>query len=232
MTPLIARECNGRVAWLAHTTRADGDLSPSNVASDELLKRRRALIAHPWRAVRQVHSDRVVDVTHSEPVGDIADALITDESNLVLAVHSADCAPVGFISDGGAVAAAHAGWKGLELGVLEATVRRIRDLTPSGVITAAVGPHIRAAEYEFGAQDLERLRRRFGDTVAGTTYAGQPALDLTAAIASELDRLGVAVETWSANCTAGDGDMYWSYRARREPGRIALTAWIEDAVDD
>ena len=232
MTPLIVRECNGRVAWLAHTTRADGDLSPSNVASDELLKRRRALIAHPWRAVRQVHSDRVVDVTHSEPVGDIADALITDESNLVLAVHSADCAPVGFISDGGAVAAAHAGWKGLELGVLEATVRRIRDLTPSGVITAAVGPHIRAAEYEFGARDLERLRRRFGDTVAGTTKAGRPALDLTAAIASELDRLGVAVETWSVDCTASDGDRYWSYRARREPGRIALTAWIEDAADD
>ena len=232
MQPLIEREYNGRIARLAHSTRLDGDLSRSTVPADELATRRAGLIAHPWRTVRQVHSDRVITASHDHLTGEIGDALITNESNLVVAVQLGDCVPVGLISGGGAVAAAHAGWKGLEAGVLEATVRCLRHLTGSSAITAAVGPHIRVGQYEFGAADLERLGRRFGDAVIGTTHTGQPALNLTSAVAHELERLDVDVAAWSGGCTASDADNYWSHRARQESGRIALTAWIEEATDD
>jgi len=154
------------VAYIAHSTRADGDLSPSGVPAPELAARRLQAVPHQWCALRQVHSDRVIVVSasggDSRPAGD---ALVTTEPGVALAVHSGDCVPVGFVSDAGVVASAHAGWKGLEAGV----------------------------------------------------------------IASELHRLGVNVDAWSPDCTATDGDRYWSHRARQESGRIALVTWLETA---
>jgi len=158
---------------------------------------------------------------------------VTTEPGVALAVHSGDCVPVGFVSDAGVVASAHAGWKGLEAGVLESVVRSMRTHAGAGAesvsITAAVGPHIRKERYEFGVTDLQRLASRFGPAAASTTAEGQPALDLTEAIASELHRLGVNVDAWSPDCTATDGDRYWSHRARQESGRIALVTWLETA---
>lgn len=232
MQPLIQREHQGRIARIAHSTRVDGDLSPSTVEPGELAARRSAAVRHPWTVVRQVHSDRAVMVTNDSVTGPgrraIADALVTNEPNQVIAVHSGDCVPVGFVTSSAAVAAAHAGWKGLETGVLESTVRRLRELDGSAVITAAVGPHIRVEHYEFGPADLQRLARRFGPDVIGETSTGQPALDLTVAVANELAGLDVEVGRWSADCTAQQADQYWSHRARQEPGRIALVAWVED----
>jgi len=230
MQPLIQRESQGRTSYLAHSSRLDGDLSPSMVPAKALAARRQRAVAHPWCATYQVHSDRTIlvgpgDANHERPV---ADALVTTQPNLVLAVHAGDCVPVGFLSDTTAVAVAHAGWKGLEAGVLESAVRRMRELDATSDIVAAVGPHIRASHYEFGVKDLNRLIKRFGPSIESQTEHGTPALDLTTAIAIELDRLGVQAEHWSPGCTASDADQYWSHRARQEPGRIALTAWIED----
>jgi len=230
MQPLIQREFQGRTAHIAHSTRVDGDLSPSTVPADELMGRRRRAAPHPWCVVRQVHSDRavLVDASHAHTPRPVADALVTTSTNLVVAVHSGDCVPVGFIAESAAVGVAHAGWKGLEAGVLESTVRRLREADPRGEIIAAIGPHIRAAHYEFGAVELERLERRFGPTVIAQTTQGTPALNLTAAIAVELERLGVRVAASSLDCTAADADAYWSHRARQESGRIALVAWIDN----
>ena len=231
MRPLIQREFNGRTARIAHSTRGDGDLSPSTVAADDLSQRRQRAVALPWCVLRQVHSDRAIPVAPAYATMErlVGDALVTNETNLVLAVHSGDCVPVGFITDSATVAAAHAGWKGLEAGVLESTVRCLREFDGAASITAAVGPHIRASHYEFGPAALDRLARRFGPSVIGATNDGRPALDLTAAIAVELDRLGVDIVEWSGDCTARDADLYWSHRERQERGRIALVAWIESA---
>lgn len=231
MKTLVRRELHGRVATVSHSTRSTGDLSTSQVHQPLLDERRAAAVALPWRAVRQIHSDRVVVVGHGDDdERPFADALMTNETGLVLAVHSGDCVPVGLLHQGGAVAAAHAGWKGLEAGVLESTVRTLR--ARYGVdheITAAVGPHIRAAQYEFGDRDLDRLALRFGPHVRSQTAEGAPALDLTAAIASELARLDVAIEASSPDCTGVDAENYWSHRARQETGRIALVVWLEKA---
>lgn len=230
MQQLIRRPLDGVVACIAHSTRADGDLSPSNVEPVLLAERRARAVAADWHAVHQVHSDRVIRIDEViEPSAERprADALITSRPGLALAVHSGDCIPVGFVSDGGAVAAAHAGWKGLEAGVLESTVRALRAEHSDASIIAAVGPHIRKHQYEFGEQDLARLAQRFGSDVVATTATGSPALDLTAAVTAELARLGLAVEVLSPDCTATDDAQYWSHRARQERGRIALVAWLE-----
>lgn len=231
MRKLLDRELVGCRAQVAYSTRRDGDLSPSAVAADVLLARRRSLVDLPWCSTRQVHGDRVVRagaaIATAAPVA--GDAMVTDELGVVLAVHSGDCPTIGFVHDSGAIAATHAGWRGLEVGVVESTVRALRARDRRGVdaIQAVVGPHIRASRYEFGEADLDRLARRFGVSVVSHTADGRPALDLTAAIARELDRLDVEVATWATECTADDADNFWSYRARRESGRVALFAWME-----
>lgn len=232
MQPLIRHELDGYVAFVAHSTRADGDLSPAGVEPSELTGRRQRAVAHPWQALRQVHSDRVIQVgakpSTARPLGD---ALVTTEPDTVLAVHSGDCVPIGFVSLGGAVAAAHAGWKGLEAGVIESTVRHLRNAVGHAAIKVAIGPHIRSARYEFGTTDLKRLARRFGDQVVATTATGTQALDLAAAVASECSRLGLEIAAQSEACSARDQDMYWSHRARQESGRIALVTWLERRSD-
>lgn len=229
---LTRRLADGRRATIGHSTRADGDLSPSTVDAAVLDERRReAVDAGPWYAVHQVHGAAVVSVG-DEPPSDPrpqADALVTGRSGRVLAVHSGDCVPVGLIHDGGAVSAAHAGWKGLESGVLASAVAALRALAGPGRVSAAVGPHVRSARYEFGAEDLDRLAARFGEAVRATTNDGAPALDLTAATTAALGELDVEIAAISTDCTAELAGQYWSHRARAEAGRIALVAWLDPA---
>ena len=247
MQHLFQQRTSGGMAHVAHTTRADGDLSPAVVDVRLLIERRRSLVDHPWFSCRQVHSDRVVTIgaadrpdydesddarAHDEPQADaglgrraIADALVTARAAVALAVHAGDCVPVGFVHSCGAVAVAHAGWRGLVAGVLESTVRSLRSYGEH-TIAAAVGPHIRAQNYEFGDAELGELSQRLGPRVRSATAQGTPALDLTAAVESELSRLGVGIAASSGDCTAVESDRYWSHRARNESGRIALIAWI------
>lgn len=221
---------DGRRAVICHSTRGDGDLSPSAVAAAELTERRRAASGSGvWHAVHQVHGAEVVHVgpSSSADARPQADALLTNVTDRTLAVHSGDCVLVGLAHQAGAVAVAHAGWKGLRAGVLDAVVDGLRESCGSGSIRAVVGPHIRAGNYEFGTDDLAALAKRFGDHVVSQTADGSPALDLTAAIAHELDRLETTLEWMSPDCTAERSDQYWSHRARQETGRIALTARLE-----
>ncbi|MDR6183377.1 polyphenol oxidase family protein [Asaia bogorensis] len=104
----------------------------------------------------QTHSPDVVVLTHDTPVwptgkGPKADALVSNRHDLALGVITADCGPVLFASaDGSVVGAAHAGWRGAVGGVLEATLDAMQALGAGDVI-ACVGPCIRQAGYEVGA---------------------------------------------------------------------------------
>lgn len=216
-----------RIAHVAMTERVDGDLSISTVDPDELDQRRKQLTVGSWSWLRQIHSDRVVDVRYpGEHRGTFADAAVTQCADAVLVAHAADCVPVAMVAaDPGIVAAAHAGWRGLESGVLESVARTMRSAGAAS-ITAVVGPHICARCYEFGARDLDRLARRFGSTIIGQTATGSPALDLAAAVRAECDRIDVAPHLVSGRCTAGEPERYWSHRARAETGRQAMTVVI------
>jgi len=214
---------------------ADGDLSvggPEHPPDGGLL----AEAPLPWTTLHQVHGADVVLVDGSDTtLGQVADAAAITTEDSTVAIRVADCAPVALVADGGpgsveGLAVAHAGWRGLMAGVMEATVEAVRGsgtLDEVASLVVIVGPHIGSCCYEFGLDDLERLVDRFGPSVASTTSSGQPALDLAAAVDAALAASGVASTVHhDGTCTACD-DRYWSFRASGTDQRQAMLAWIE-----
>lgn len=214
------------------TDRSDGDFADS-VDHSELDARCRDLVDLPWTMLTQVHGSRVVEVT--EPggcSGAEADGAVTALTGVVLAVRTADCAPVVLVGTDGhsrpvAVGIAHAGWKGLESGVLDHAVERLRALGSTHV-EWYLGPCISAAEYEFGRPDLDRLVQRLGPSIESVTRTGSPALDLRAAVAAEMSRHGAIPKGEDPLCTASSA-QYYSWRARQESGRQITAVWLENA---
>ncbi|HUQ40036.1 MAG TPA: polyphenol oxidase family protein, partial [Acidimicrobiales bacterium] len=140
-----------------------------------------------------------------------------------LAVLTADCAPVALASSEGVIAVAHAGWRGVAAGVIEATVAEMEALGATA-IEAAIGPCIHAECYEFGPAELDGVAARLGDDVRSRTSAGRPALDLPAAVRAALRRAGVETVTDVDVCTACSPD-HFSWRARQELQRQATVVW-------
>jgi YfiH family protein len=216
---------------LATSTIADGDFAIDQPA-DALAARRASFQPGQWVWLRQVHGAEVhvvEPVTAAAVAGREGDALVCRSSGLVLAVHTADCAPVLFTSEAGVLGAAHAGWKGLEAGVVGATIRAMRE-QGAGAIEAWLGPCIGPECYEFGAGDLDRLAARFGPGVRATTSWGTPALDVGAAVRAAAAEHDVAVEPLpgAAGCTACDADRWYSHRARQQRGRMASVVVARD----
>jgi len=174
---------------------------------------------HRWVWVRQVHGAGVYLATGpGRDPAPAADAIVSAERGLALAVVTADCAPLVLASDD-AVGVVHAGHPGLALGVIEAAVTRLREIG-TGAVRAFLGPCIRAPRYEFGPTDLARFVAQFGPGVERRTDDGRPALDIPAAIAVVLDRMGVADFVDCGVCTSGS-DGYFSFRRDRATGRQA-----------
>ncbi len=181
----------------------------------------------PWTWLRQVHGAEVVTVTRpGEHAGARADAAVTAVPGAALAIGTADCVPVVLVADG-AVGVAHAGWRGLLAGVVGATARALADLGRPPV-RAVVGPCIRPADYEFGADDLDRVAARWGEGVRATTRHGHPALDVVAGVRAALAEVGVDDVDDEGRCTAADPSRWWSHRARADAGRMATVAWLEE----
>ena len=123
----------------------------------------------------------------------------------------------------GVTGVAHAGWRGVAAGVIEATVAAMEALGAIG-IEAVIGPCIHAECYEFGPDELDFVAARLGDGVRATTAAGTPALDLPAAVRAALERAGVEKVDDAGVCTACSGD-HFSWRARQERQRQATVIW-------
>jgi YfiH family protein len=208
-------------ASVVFTSCADGDLGQTSGCPDG---RRREVVDLPWSVPRQVHGARVVEVVEPGQVsGEEADALVTTRPGLALAVLTADCAPVAFTTPEGIIGVAHAGWRGLQAGVLEATVSLLREMGASRV-HASLGPCIHPCCYQFGSEDLRHLVGRFGPTVIGTDRSGHAALDVPAAVRSALGLAGVEQSDDVDVCTACS-DRHWSWRARSDTARQATVVW-------
>jgi YfiH family protein len=208
------------------TSRADGDLRPPGVPDDAAEARRRVLVDRPWTFARQVHGARVVVVgAPSGPLDAEADALVTASPDACLAVLGADCALVGLASPEGITGVAHAGWRGLVAGIVEATVAAMRSLG-AGRVAAVLGPCIHPECYRFGEADLDAAAAVLGPAVRATTAAGDPALDLPAAVRGALARAGAELAVDAGSCTAC-GDRWFSHRRRRDASRHALAVWQE-----
>ncbi|GAB4465882.1 MAG: peptidoglycan editing factor PgeF [Burkholderiaceae bacterium] len=200
---------------------------PAAIAANRA--RLRELLPEEPRWLRQEHGARVVDAESvvAPPAADASTALA---QNVVCAVLVADCVPV-LLADarGHAVAAAHAGWRGLAAGVLQATVRalraRLRD--PTAELLAYLGPAIGPEAFEVGADVLDAMR----DTLPQASAAfraiggGKYLADLFALARQALAQAGVDAVYGGIDSTYADPPRFYSYRRDRVTGRHAALVW-------
>jgi YfiH family protein len=221
---VVFTDRHGGVSEGAYATANVGDHvgdDPDAVAENRRRAARAAGVAPPeeWVSLAQVHGHAVARGDVVPPSPPVADAVVSTATDVPLVVVVADCAPVALVADD-AVAAVHAGWPGLEQGVIEAAVEQLRRVSP-GRIHAVLGPCIHPERYEFGADLLERLVARLGDVVVGRTAAGTPALDIPAAVRAALARAGVDDLDDVGVCTSASPD-HFSYRRDGPTGRQAM----------
>lgn len=197
---------------------------PARVAANRTTLRR-LLPGEPcW--LRQVHGTVAVDV---EKVAEMttADAAWTARPGSVCAVMTADCLPVLFCDRAGTtVAAAHAGWRGLAAGVLEAAIVAM-NVAP-GELLAWLGPAIGPANFEVG--DEVRAAFLAHDPAATTAFAthgrGKWLADIYALAARRLVAAGVTAISGGDWCTLADQERFYSYRRDGVTGRMATLVWL------
>ncbi|WP_250404888.1 peptidoglycan editing factor PgeF [Streptomyces cellostaticus] len=179
--------------------------------------------------MNQVHGAdvAVVDAPWGEsPVPEV-DALVTARRGLALAVLTADCVPV-LLADpvAGIVAAAHAGRPGMAKGVVLAAVRAMTELGAEAErITARTGPAVCGRCYEVPEAMRAEVSAVEPAAHAETAW-GTPAVDVSAGVHAQLERLGVRDRAHSPVCTMESGDHY-SYRRDRTTGRLAGYVWLD-----
>ncbi len=189
------------------------------------LRLRASLPAEPvW--LRQVHGTGVVDAANAS-AGTAADASYTHEKNIICAVTAADCMPVLLADERGeAVGIAHAGWRGLCAGVIEATVEAMA--VPSGRILGWLGPAVGPDAYEIGEEVRAAFLRH--DARAESTFTptrpGHWRLDLYAVARQRLAALGVTRVSGGGFCTASDAARFFSWRRDRASERVAAAIWL------
>jgi YfiH family protein len=149
-----------------------------------------------------------------------ADAIVTATPRLAVGVLTADCAPVLFAdAAAGIVAAAHAGWRGALMGVLESTLARMEELGGCrDRVDAAVGPCIGQAAYEVGPEfEAEFLGRDAANARFFWRQApqGRPHFDLAGYCEQRLLQAGVGRVRTLAPCTYAEADDFFSYRRSR-----------------
>ena len=212
----------------------NGDDPAAVAANREMLERGLDLPSAPqW--LRQVHGTRVVRIDAPADAGadePEADAAVTATPGVVLAVLTADCLPVVLCAgDGSEVGAAHAGWRGLAAGVLEATVAAMR--APPARLLAWLGPAAGPQAYEVGAEVREAFvaRDAGADAAFAATRPGHWRVDLYALARRRLQDAGVGRVFGGGLCTISDTARFFSHRRDQRTGRMATLAWMAPAGD-
>jgi polyphenol oxidase len=202
-------------------------------ATDAVRENRRRLREHlqlpsepAW--IEQVHGTEVCDLddpSQKTPYAP-ADAVIARHAGRVCTVQVADCLPVLLAaSDGSAIAAAHAGWRGLAAGILEATVARMH--VPASLLIAWLGPAIGPAHFEVGEEVRSAFLAR--DLTLQSAFAlnarGRWQCDLTYLARHSLLALGINKVFGGEWCTYSDPARFFSYRRDGQCGRMVAVIW-------
>lgn len=201
------------------TTRAQGDMS-----QEEGRRCLRAFLPAEPQWLRQVHGTSVNEGFALERPQ--ADASVARQPGKVCVVMAADCMPVLLADEGGTVVgAAHAGWRGLCAGVIEATVQAMR----SQHLLAWLGPAIGPKAYEVG----DEVRQAFlaKDAAAASAFSaarpGHWLLDLYAIARQRLRAAGVNRVFGGNYCTYADGGRFYSFRRDGTAKRMAAGIWLQ-----
>ena len=185
--------------------------------------------------LRQVHGTGVLrfdapPTAHGVEAEPEADAAVTSAPGVVLAILTADCLPVLFAAkDGSEVAAAHAGWRGLADGMLEATLAAMR--TPADDVVAWLGPAAGPSHYEIGSDvhDAFLAHSAQAEAAFAATRPGHWRVDLYALARQRLQAAGMdAAGIHGGNqCTIADPSRWFSHRRDRRSGRMATLVWMQ-----
>jgi len=199
---------------------------PARVAENRA-RLRRLLPAEP-RWLNQVHGSAVVDAAAVAGLPD-ADAAFSRKPGAVCVVMTADCLPVLLCDRAGTVvAAAHAGWRGLHGGVVEATVAAM-GVAP-GELIAWLGPAIGPQAFEVGGEVRAAFVAADGRAEAAfrpAAQAGKWLADLYLLARQRLAALGVSAVHGGDCCTVGEADRFFSYRRDGVTGRMASLIWLD-----
>lgn len=215
----------GEYASMNLGTRSGDD--PAHVEGNRAVVRGHLPSAPCWMA--QVHGTAVADLDRlGEGETASADAAVASHPGRVAAVLTADCMPL-FFSDraGTRVGVAHAGWRGLAAGVVEATLAALR--TDPAEVLAWMGPAIGPAAFEVGPE----VKQAFESADAGAASAFAPHLpgkfmaDLYRLAHQRLERAGVGGIYGGGFCTYSDAARFFSYRRAQKSGRMGAFIWVE-----
>ncbi|HSD37685.1 MAG TPA: peptidoglycan editing factor PgeF [Rhodocyclaceae bacterium] len=196
-------------------------------AVEENRRRLYALLPAAPRWLHQVHGVAVVDAD-MDGAGNEADAICSHRANVPCAIMTADCLPVLFTDRAGSVvAAAHAGWRGLCGGVLEASVAAMR-AAPEDII-AWLGPAIGPTQFEVGPEVREAFMRH-DEAAAQAFQSGETdrwMADIYALARQRLIGVGLAADAIYGGdlCTVSDAARFFSYRRDGITGRMASLIW-------
>ena len=200
-----------------------------------------AVVGAPLVRLNQVHGARVVRLTATDaapgsPPHD-ADACITTEPGVVCSIQVADCLPVLFAAPG-AVAAAHAGWRGLAGGVLESTLTALCEASGCAPdqVSVWLGPCIGPRRFEVGADVLQAFgvfpaeTSNSGDTTGPRRFAplraGKWLVDLPGLARDRVSACGVKAISGGTWCTASDASRFFSFRRDGVTGRMVAAVWL------
>lgn len=242
----------GPYASLNLSTLAKDERSDFNTAVAENFRRLRRALGCERLArveVRQVHGGRVW-VPPAEPVRPAAapeaDAMVTDRWGKLLTVRVADCVPVllagmaeaaatgeGAMRGVRAVAAVHAGWRGVVAEVVPAAVAAMErqfGVRPAALV-AAIGPHIGVARFEVGLEVAAAFEAGGLDEAVHRNLGSRPHVDLGHAVRMQLQHSGVPAEHIDMDtqtyCTHRDAELFYSYRRDgARSGRMAAVIAI------
>lgn len=201
-----------------------GDTDEFVVENRRLLAERIGLPVDRVLYMNQIHGPEVAFVDGPwDGAAPHADALVTRERDLALAVLVADCVPL-VLADPGArvVAVAHAGRPGLVAGIVPAVVKAMKE-HGAQAIAARVGPSVCGRCYEVPGTMRTEVAAAVPEAFA-TTRRGTPSVDVAAGVEAQLRSAGVAYAR-VAGCTIEDQGLF-SFRRDGKTGRFAGVAWL------
>lgn len=197
--------------------------TPISVRGNREMTARALGISADWAFARQIHGNRVLGAN----VGDCGegDAILIGAGDPPASIFTADCIPILMVGGRRETACAvHAGWRGIDAGVIEASGMALAESGDSPAM-AVLGPSIGICCYEVGTELAERFSERFGDKVV-REVDGSLRLDLKAAAASILSENWPEIEINALGPCTHSAELF-SYRGDGPvTGRQALIAWI------
>ena len=226
-----------RQGGLSHPPYDSLNLAQHVADQHEAVVQNRAILQHhagyavepAW--LEQVHGDRVVEAL-AGGTPQKADASFTTTAQQVCVVLTADCLPVLFCDkQGRGVAAAHAGWRGLSAGVLEATAQTLCSalVCSSSELLVWLGPAIGPTAFEVGDEVRDAFLNNHDVANAfRASRAGHWLMDIYAVARFRLRALGIEAISGGEHCTVNEPEKFFSYRRDGRCGRMASLIWLAE----